>query len=67
MGAFGEMFPGRRLGRVARDEDSDGEGHRLPEGPLDLDSGVVHVVPPRDEVQSDEAQRDEAHRDDADR
>ena len=67
MGAFGEMFPGRRLGRVARDEDSDGEGHRLPEGPLDLDSGVVHVVPPRDEVQSDEAQRDEAQRDDADR
>ena len=67
MGAFGEMFPGRRLGQVARDEDSDGEGHRLPEGPLDLDSGVVHVVPPRDEVQSDEAQRDEAQRDETQR
>jgi|AntDryMetagUQ889_1029465.scaffolds.fasta_scaffold38851_2 hypothetical protein len=67
MGAFGEMFPGRKLGRVARDEDSDGEGHRLPEGPLDLDSGVVHVVPARDEIRQDETRGDETQRDDADR
>jgi hypothetical protein len=62
MGAFGEMFPGRKLGRVARDEDSDGEGYRLPDGPLDLDSGVVRVVPPGDEAQPDETQRDETQR-----
>jgi hypothetical protein len=59
MGAFGEMFPGRKLGRVARDEDSDGEGHQLPDGPLDLDSGVVRVVPPPDEAQPDETGWDE--------
>ncbi|MDQ3989896.1 MAG: hypothetical protein M3291_12005 [Actinomycetota bacterium] len=63
MGAFGEMFPGRKLGRVARDEDSDGEGHRLPEGPLDLDSGVVHVVPPRDEARQAETRGDETQPD----
>ncbi|MPZ67508.1 MAG: hypothetical protein GEU83_19115 [Pseudonocardiaceae bacterium] len=47
MGAFAEMFPGRKLGREARDEDSSGQGHgpRLPDGPLDLDSGVVQVTP----------------------
>lgn len=47
MGAFAEMFPGRKLGREARDEDSSGQGRgpRLPDGPLDLDSGVVQVEP----------------------
>lgn len=46
MSAFGSsMFPGQKLGKVARDEDSEGEGHRLPAGPLDLDAGVVEVTP----------------------
>jgi hypothetical protein len=51
MGIFGEMFPGRRLGREASDEDSSGQGHqpRIPDGPLDLDTGVVRVVPPAEE------------------
>lgn len=50
MGAFAEMFPGRKLGQEARDEDSTGEGDgpRLLDGPLDLDTGVVRVVPPRE-------------------
>lgn len=48
MGTFGEMFPGRKLGREARDEDSSGQGHqpRIPDGPLDLDTGVVQIVAP---------------------
>lgn len=53
MGAFGEMFPGRKLGREARDEDSEGEGNRIPDGPLDLDSGVVRLRPPRGEPSAD--------------
>lgn len=50
MGAFAEMFPGRKLEQEARDEDSTGEGDRprLLDGPLDLDAGVVRVVPPRE-------------------
>lgn len=68
MGTFAEMFPGRKLGRVARDEDSDGEGHGLPEGPLDLDSGVVRMVPVHDdEAAPDETRWDETQRNDADR
>lgn len=49
MSAFGAMFPGRKLGQEAKDEDSTGEGGpRIPDGPLDLDSGVVRLEPSRD-------------------
>ncbi|MDQ3150726.1 MAG: hypothetical protein M3R63_03040 [Actinomycetota bacterium] len=54
MGVFGEMVPGRKLGREARDEDSDGQSHRIPDGPLDLDSGVVLLTPPRKERSEDD-------------
>ncbi|MQA16568.1 MAG: hypothetical protein GEV09_21255 [Pseudonocardiaceae bacterium] len=59
MGAFAEMFPGRKLGRESRDEDSSGQGHqpRFPDGPLDLDSGVVRVQPPAEEAEDDGPQR----------
>lgn len=44
MGAFGSIVPGRNLGQQARDEDSTGEKlPRLPDGPLDLDGGVVRL------------------------
>ena len=50
MGAFAEMFPGRKLEQEARDEDSTGEGDRprLLDGPLDLDAGIVRFVPPQE-------------------
>lgn len=49
MGAFAEMFPGRKPEQKARDEDSDGRLHvpRIPDGPLDLDSGVLRLEPGR--------------------
>ena len=45
MGAFAEMFPGRKPEMPARDEDHSGEDlpFRFPEGPLDLASGIVRI------------------------
>lgn len=46
MGAFAEMFPGRKPEQPARDEDLSGQDppFRFPDGPLDLASGVVRIV-----------------------
>lgn len=45
MGAFAEMFPGRKPELPARDEDPSGQDppFRFPDGPLDLASGVVRI------------------------
>lgn len=43
MGQLGELFPGAKLRRDARDEE--GTGQRFEPGPLDLDSGVVQIRP----------------------
>lgn len=46
MGAFAEMFPGRKPEQPARDEDLSGQDpppFRFPDGPLDLASGVVRI------------------------
>lgn len=50
MGAFAEMFPGRKPEQKARDDGSDGEPYRprIPDGPLDLDSGVLRLEPRAD-------------------
>lgn len=49
MGAFAEMFPGRKPELKARDEEADGQEYlpRIPDGPIDLDSGVLRLEPPR--------------------
>ncbi|GAA0533725.1 hypothetical protein [Saccharopolyspora thermophila] len=44
MGAFRELFPGRKL-KHEGDESGVGQQHD-PGGPLDLDSGVVYLAPP---------------------
>lgn len=46
MGTFAEMFPGRKPEQPARDEDLSGQDpppFRFPDGPLDLESGVVRI------------------------
>jgi hypothetical protein len=50
MGAFAEMFPGRKPEQQARDEQPDGQDppFRFLDGPLDLASGVVHIQRRRD-------------------
>lgn len=48
MGAYGELFPGRKL-KHEGDQGASGREHD-PGGPLDLDRGVVFLAPPqRDE------------------
>jgi hypothetical protein len=44
MGAYGELFPGRKL-RHDGDQGAPGREHD-PGGPLDLDKGVVFLAPP---------------------
>ncbi|MBP2471410.1 hypothetical protein JOF53_000282 [Crossiella equi] len=43
MAQLGELFPGRKIGKVTSDED--GTGEKFDPGPLDLDSGVVRFTP----------------------
>ncbi|GAA4861159.1 hypothetical protein [Saccharopolyspora rosea] len=59
MGKYGELFPGRRL-RHDGDQGGTGREHD-PGGPLDLDSGVVFLAPPKQdepETDDDSAERD---------
>jgi hypothetical protein len=51
MGTFGEMFPGRKLGK---DGGQDGTGERVDRGPLDLDSGVVRLGRPAEQRARDD-------------
>lgn len=43
MGQLGEMFPGAQL-RKDTPEDA-GDGEKFEPGPLDLDSGVIRLMP----------------------
>lgn len=45
MGAYGELFPGRKL-RHEGDRGTPGQEHD-PGGPLDLERGVVFLAPPQ--------------------
>ncbi|MGH3794712.1 MAG: hypothetical protein ACRDSP_07460 [Pseudonocardiaceae bacterium] len=57
MGAFAEMFPGRKPEQDAREEESSGDPpFRFPDGPLDLASGVVHIERRRDARPADPAE-----------
>lgn len=59
MARLGELFPGRKLQHEG-DQDSAGRKHD-PGGPLDLDSGVVHLAPPKSEAAtSDDSDADTA-------
>lgn len=55
MAALGEMFPGRKL-KHEGDQDGSGQGHD-PNGPLDLDKGVVFLAP-RQQPAKDEPDED---------
>lgn len=51
MGAYGNLFGGHKA-RNDRDDQSTGQDHD-PGGPLDLDSGVVHLAPPAQDRSAD--------------
>lgn len=51
MGAYGELFPGRKL-KHEGDQGSPGREHD-PGGPLDLDRGVVFLAPPTQDETDD--------------
>lgn len=57
MGAYGELFPGRKL-RHEGDQGSPGREHD-PGGPLDLDRGVVFLAPPAKTEPEDRHDADE--------
>ena len=50
MGAYGELFPGRKL-KHEGDQGAPGREHD-PGGPLDLDRGVVFLAPPQRDEQA---------------
>ncbi|QGK71144.1 hypothetical protein GIY23_17915 [Allosaccharopolyspora coralli] len=65
MGAYGNLFGGHKA-RNDRDDQSNGQGYD-PGGPLDLDSGVVHLAPPvQDRATDDDSTEDEENASDRD-
>ncbi|WP_433869875.1 hypothetical protein [Saccharopolyspora sp. CA-218241] len=53
MASYGELVPGRKL-RHDGDQGGISRGHD-PGGPLDLDSGVVFLAPPKRDQPDDDA------------